>query len=402
MPREDFEKLAVLWSKYADTDRYSFCRTNKEVNYHHAAASIRDNNTTFIMRHSKDDDINHGLILDIIPLDGCPDSKIKRLKQMFFAMAFSLFNAQRLPDNQGKFLRILSKILLSIFRSKNLRYFIWKYSEKQMTKYKIKDCKYITELVTGFRYMKNKYPKHIFEKAVYKEFEGYEMPVPVGYDTYLKMAFGDYMKLPPEEQRRPKHDTVYINLKESYKNLKVYIIALLKKTGKKMIEDVTVGQYSKVNIRDLQMKSLEILLYFKDFCEKHNLRFYLCYGSCLGAIRHRGFIPWDDDIDVLMFREDYEKLGELWNKYADTERYEYCRTNKDKSYETMITQIADNNTTFIKSNLADFDINHGIKLEIFPLDASPNSKLKRKMQIIWALAFVFLIDSRPHEQGQNC
>ncbi len=233
MPREDFERLAVLWPKYADTDRYSFCRTNKEVNYHHAAASIRDNNTTFIMRHSKDDDINHGLILDIIPLDGCPDSKIKRLKQMFFAMAFSLFNAQRLPDNQGKFLRILSKILLSIFRSKNLRYFIWKYSEKQMTKYKIKDCKYITELVTGFRYMKNKYPKHIFEKAVYKEFEGYEMPVPVGYDTYLKMAFGDYMKLPPEEQRRPKHDTVYINLKESYKKFKGIYYCVAQKDGGK-------------------------------------------------------------------------------------------------------------------------------------------------------------------------
>ena len=168
-----------------------------------------------------------------------------------------------------------------------------------------------------------------------------------------------------------------------------------------MIEDVTVGQYSKVNIRDLQMKSLEILLYFKDFCEKHNLRFYLCYGSCLGAIRHCGFIPWDDDIDVLMFREDYEKLGELWNKYADTERYEYCRTNKDKSYETMLTQIADNNTTFIKSNLADFDINHGIKLEIFPLDASPNSKLKRKMQIIWALAFcLFNRQQAPLNKGK--
>ena len=99
-----------------------------------------------------------------------------------------------------------------------------------------------------------------------------------------------------------------------------------------MSDDITVGQIdNNVKLRDLQLKCLEILLYFKDFCEKHNLRFFLCGGACIGAIRHKGFIPWDDDIDVFMPREDYEKLGDLWNKYADTERYEYCRTNKDKS-----------------------------------------------------------------------
>lgn len=155
-----------------------------------------------------------------------------------------------------------------------------------------------------------------------------------------------------------------------------------------MSDDITVGQIdNNVKLRDLQLKCLEILLYFKDFCEKHNLRFFLCGGACIGAIRHKGFIPWDDDIDVFMPREDYEKLGDLWNKYADTERYEYCRTNKDKSYETMLTQIADNNTTFIKSNLAQYDINHGVKLEIIPLDGAPNSKIKRKIQIMWALVF---------------
>lgn len=220
MPREDYEKLGDLWNKYADTDRYSFCRSNKETNYRHLGASIRDNNTTFINKHSKNLDINHGIALEILPLDGCPDNKMKRIKQIFFAMLFSLFNAQRLPNNQGKFIRIMSKIILSIVRSQKLRYWIWSYSEKQMTKYKIEDCNYITELVTGFRYMKNKYPKCIFEKAIYKEFEGYKMPVPIGYDEYLKMAFGDYMKLPPLEERVPRHDTVYINVKESYKKFK--------------------------------------------------------------------------------------------------------------------------------------------------------------------------------------
>ena len=220
MPRDDYEKLAILWEKEADTDRYSLSRSNEKVNYRHTDTAIQDNYTTFINRHSKDLDINHGLMIDVIPLDGCPKSKFKRFLQIIHAMAYSLFNAQRLPDNQGKLLRGLSKIILSVFQSSKLRYKIWRYCETQMIKYDIKDCDHITELVTGFKYLKIRYPKEIFEKAVYKDFEGYKMPIPNGYDTYLRMAFGDYMQLPPEEERVPKHDTVYINLNESYKEFK--------------------------------------------------------------------------------------------------------------------------------------------------------------------------------------
>ena len=220
MPREDYEKLGELWEQYADRGRYSYCRTNREKNYHHIASTIKDNNTTFINKHSKDEDIVHGVGIDIIPLDGYPNSMIKRASQVIHAMVFSLFNAQRLPDNQGKFIRWMSKIIFSIIPSQNLRYKLWSYAEKKMNKYSIEDQDYITELVTGLRYMKLKYPKEIFKKAVYKEFEGYEMPVPIGYDKYLSMAFGNYMELPPEEDRIAKHDTVYINLNEPYTKYK--------------------------------------------------------------------------------------------------------------------------------------------------------------------------------------
>lgn len=220
MPREDYEKLSVLWNKEADVARYSYCRSNDKMNYRHTDTTIRDNNTTFINEHSRNLDINHGLMIDIIPLDGCPDSKLQRFTQIFYAMVYSLFNAQRLPDRQGIFIRKASKIILAIIRSPKVRYKIWTSAEKQMTKYKIKDCNYITELVTGLRYMKLKYPKALFEKAVYKEFEGLQVPLPEGYDQYLKMAFGNYMDFPPESERVPKHNAVYIDLNESYKKYK--------------------------------------------------------------------------------------------------------------------------------------------------------------------------------------
>lgn len=64
--------------------------------------------------------------------------------------------------------------------------------------------------------MVNEYPKEIFASAVYKEFEDEMLPVPVGYDEYLRMAFGNYMELPPEEAQVPSHDAVFIDLENSY------------------------------------------------------------------------------------------------------------------------------------------------------------------------------------------
>lgn len=102
------------------------------------------------------------------------------------------------------------------------------------------------------------------------------------------------------------------------------------------------------DLRSLQLKSLEILLYFKKFCESHGLTFYFCGGCCIGAIRHQGFIPWDDDIDVFMPRDDYEKLFKIWDKYADTKRYSCCRTTREKFIGNVMTTVVDNNTEVIR------------------------------------------------------
>lgn len=61
-------------------------------------------------------------------------------------------------------------------------------------------------------------------------------------------------------------------------------------------------------LRELQLKQLDMLVYFRDFCEKNNLTFYLIGGALIGALRNGGFVPWDDDVDVMLPRDDYEKL----------------------------------------------------------------------------------------------
>ena len=100
MPRPDYERLAELWPIHGDK-RYTYCRTTRDKIYHDAGASIRDEETTFINRHSVNEDICHGLALEIMPIDGCPKGTVKRFFQLMWAMTFALFNAQRLPDNKG-------------------------------------------------------------------------------------------------------------------------------------------------------------------------------------------------------------------------------------------------------------------------------------------------------------
>jgi lipopolysaccharide cholinephosphotransferase len=213
MFRDDYEALCKLWD---NSNGYVLCRSNEKVNYHHTDTAIVDVNTTFINTHSSMLDIPHGVGIDIIPLDGYAPNQLLRAFQMMWAMVYSLFNAQRLPDNQGGLVRLLSRVLLGIVHSDKLRYKLWNYAQKRMTRYPIHESAFITELVSGLHYLKLKYPKDIFKSVVYMKFENELLPVPVGYDRYMAMAFGDYMQLPPKDKRYPKHNTVYYDMDVSY------------------------------------------------------------------------------------------------------------------------------------------------------------------------------------------
>lgn len=220
MPRRDYEILKRIWRKKADTERYSLEDSNEYHIDHNLFLNIRDNTTTFIRPYQNKLDISHGLILDVLPLDGCPTGKFRRKMQLAWAMIYSVYRSQLVPEKHGRIMQLLGKAVLALVPSSKLRYRIWHIAEKQMTKYKIEDCKYVTELCAGPHYMKNRYPKEAFEKAVYKEFEGHMMPIPQGYDAYLKIAFGDYMKLPPKEKQMAHHDVIICDLDNSYKHYK--------------------------------------------------------------------------------------------------------------------------------------------------------------------------------------
>ncbi len=220
MLREDYEKLQELWEKNADTSRYACVRSNESINIHHSAIEIKDNNTTFINGHSVDDDIHHGLMIDVIPLDGVPTSKWRKFAQMVDSMIYCCFNFQRLPEHKGKLVYYATKIALGVIKSPKLRYKLWKGAEKRIARYGTKNCKEVASFGEGTTIMRMRFPTEWFKNVSYLEFEGKSLPVPKDVDEYLKISFGDYMQLPPEEERIARHTTVFVDLNNSYTKYK--------------------------------------------------------------------------------------------------------------------------------------------------------------------------------------
>lgn len=129
----------------------------------------------------------------------------------------------------------------------------------------------------------------------------------------------------------------------------------------------------KMNLTQIQSVSLEVLKYVSDICEKLGLRYFLAYGTLIGAVRHHDFIPWDDDIDIHMPRNDYEKLLE----YFKNNKHEYIEVLNDdtaKNYPYIITRISDNRYRLNVINEKPYGL--GIFIDIYPLDGVGNDKEK--------------------------
>ena len=218
MPRPDFDKFVELWDKYGDKDRYVFCNSNREVNYHHCGASLRDPSTTFICTYNKYNDICHGIMLEIGSVHPTPDNKLLQYKQIFDGYMFALFNNQRLPNNRGKKIRTLTKIAYTLIPWKKVQDDIWIRADKNKAKYSWDKCHYVKELWGKTSFMN--FPREWFDSVVWVDFEGEKMPLPAGYHEYLTLIFGDYMQRPPAPERVAKHELLFVDMDHPYTDYK--------------------------------------------------------------------------------------------------------------------------------------------------------------------------------------
>lgn len=125
-------------------------------------------------------------------------------------------------------------------------------------------------------------------------------------------------------------------------------------------------------MNELQSKLLDMLSWFHGFCEENSLRYYMIGGTMLGAYRHGGFIPWDDDIDVGMPRDDYERLEMLLSE-KNNGRYVLETPNTDaKDYFYAFSKLYDTSTTLVENTR--YKLKRGIYIDIFPLDGMGNTR----------------------------
>lgn len=125
--------------------------------------------------------------------------------------------------------------------------------------------------------------------------------------------------------------------------------------------------------RELQLAELTVLAELKRLCEKHGLRYFLVAGTLLGAVRHRGFIPWDDDVDVAMPRKDFDKLARIAKKEL-SEGYFYQSASTEKSCPFFFAKIRKDGTSVTEEIVKGVDMHDGCYVDIFPLDVCPRGE----------------------------
>ena len=148
------------------------------------------------------------------------------------------------------------------------------------------------------------------------------------------------------------------------------------------------GLEDKYNILELQDKILEVAVYIDSFCSKYGIDYCLMGGSALGAKRHKGFIPWDDDLDIFMTVDNYEKFRTKFNECGDHKKFYLQEYGLQKNGMVTVPKLRMNNTMYMEELTKDWNIHHGIFVDIFILHNCPNSKILQLWQCFWAKCVV--------------
>lgn len=150
---------------------------------------------------------------------------------------------------------------------------------------------------------------------------------------------------------------------------------------------------SKEQLQQLKECERDMLEAFVNICNKHKIKYFLQGGTLLGAVRHQGFIPWDDDVDVSLPRHEYERFIAI--AQSELPSYYFLQTkDTDPEYPNNFAKIRDSRTTFIETSARHLNINHGAYIDIFPIDYYPDGfkakifEIKKKL-LTWRINTAF-------------
>lgn len=151
-------------------------------------------------------------------------------------------------------------------------------------------------------------------------------------------------------------------------------------------------------MNDIQNLQFELLKKLDEICRKHDLKYYIAYGTCIGAMRHEGFIPWDHDVDVLMPIDDAKKLSEYQDEFG--ERFFVSNRITDKSYKCINMRLVDKSNYCIAKK-KDKIIEEGyVCMDIYPFYNCPPTKLGLLLNILRSHIYKILVGGAPKNHGK--
>lgn len=140
--------------------------------------------------------------------------------------------------------------------------------------------------------------------------------------------------------------------------------------------------YEDLTLREAQMLMVDILKDVHELCERHGLKYFLDAGTLIGAVRHKGFIPWDDDVDIGMLRDDFNKFLEIAKK--ELPEHLFLQTFETDEYYDVYPvpcKIRYNNTMFLEEGAKEnYKMHNGVYIDIFPYDSLPKYNVVYKVQ----------------------
>ncbi len=155
-------------------------------------------------------------------------------------------------------------------------------------------------------------------------------------------------------------------------------------------EKLELKKYDDKVLKKIQKYQADMLKDFVDVCKKYNIEYFAIAGTGIGALRHSGFIPWDDDIDIAMPRKDFIKFIDVYEKeIGDKYYFNYCET--DVNFPLMTAHLIYKGSKFVNHNLEESGCNNGIYLDIFPYDNVSRKKLKKFIQFCGCFVFSKLL-----------